>query len=73
MVTGFEPPSKIWSRVEGVPVDYITYSTKEEEKEKLISVLDSLFENHISPQKITILSPVRRENSIVNEIDKYEI
>ena len=72
-VTGFEPPSDIWSKVEGLPVEYLTYSSSDEKKEKLIDVLHSLIENHVSARKITILSPVKREKSIVNEIDEFVI
>lgn len=73
IVTGYEPPSDIWSKVDGIPVEYLTYSTDEEEKEKLTQVIYSLLKNHISPKMISILSPVKREKSIVSLIDEYDI
>lgn len=73
MVTGYEPPSDIWSKVEGVPVEYLTYSNDDEEKERLLSVINSLLKNHISPKMISILSPVKRESSVVSLIDEYDI
>ena len=43
------------------------------QKEKLESVLDSLVKEGIPEKNITILSPVRRENSVVSLIKKYSI
>ena len=73
MVTGYKPPSNIWSKVAGIPVEYLTYSNDEEEKEKLNQVISSLLNNHISPKMISILSPVKREKSIVSLIEEYDI
>ena len=73
MVTGFEPPTEVWSKVEGLPVSYLTYSSKEEEHEQVVSLLSSMFDNHISPEKITILSPVKREQSIIDTVSEYNI
>jgi len=72
-VTGFEAPSDIWTKVEGPPVNYITYKDAEDERTKLESIIDSLVENRVAQKKITILSPVKRENSVVSLIEKYEI
>lgn len=73
IVTDFKAPSEVWSKVDGMPVQYLTYSTKEEEKKCLVDAVKSLMENHISPKKISILSPQKREKSIIAEIDEYEI
>ena len=73
LVTGFQPPSEVWSKVTGMPVQYITYSNRNEEKAKLIEVIKSLLDAHISPKNISILSPVKKESSIVSEITEYEI
>jgi len=73
IITDFKAPSDVWSKVDGIPVQYLTYSTPEEEKMRLTDTIRSLMDNHISPKKISILSPKKRENSIVSEIDEYEI
>lgn len=73
LVTGFQPPSEVWSKVTGMPVQYITYSNRNEEKSKLIEAIKSLLDAHISPKNISILSPVKKESSIVSEITEYEI
>ena len=73
LVTGYKAVGGVWSKIDGIPVQYLTYSDREEEKEKLESTIRELIESHISPKNISILSPVRRENSIVSEIDSIEI
>lgn len=72
-VTGFDETAKLKTRVEGPPVNYLTYSTEEEQKQKLGNLLDKLYADHIEPEKITILSPRRREKSIVSKLAGYEI
>lgn len=69
LVTGFEPPSDVWSKVEGVPVEYITYSDEEEQAAKLSGLLASLAENNITPDRVTILSPLKKENSVIGSIE----
>lgn len=73
LVTDFKAPSDVWSIVDGAPVQYLTYSDRFEEKEKLVDTIRTLMDNHISPKKISILSPVKRENSIVSNVNEYEI
>ncbi|MCR5448346.1 MAG: NERD domain-containing protein [Solobacterium sp.] len=72
-ITGFEPPKEIWSKIEGIPVEYYVYSSREEEQTKLKSVISMLIENHISPARITILSPLKRDLSIVDTVSDYKI
>ena len=72
IVTGFEAPD-VWSNVDGVPVQYYSYSDPEEEKDRLLSILNELRDSHISSKQICILSPIKRENSIVSEITEFEI
>ena len=72
-ITGFEAPAGLWTKIEGPPVNYITYASPEEQRDKLIKLLDQLMDMHIEPGRITILSPHRRENSIVDLIDHPDI
>lgn len=73
-ITGFQRPSDLWTKVDGPPVNYITYSNMGDQKDKLESVLDSLvLKQHIPEKNITILSPVKRENSVVSLVSKYSI
>ena len=72
-VTGFDADIKLKTRVEGPPVNYLTYTTEEEQKLKLKNLLDMLYADHIGPEQITILSPRRREKSVVSKLMEYEI
>jgi hypothetical protein len=72
-VTGFHAPNELWTKVDGPPVNYITYSNADEQRERLQALLVSLLDNHIAEKKITILSPFKRENSIVSVIEGYDI
>lgn len=72
-VTGFKAPNNLWSKVDGPPVQYITWSTMENQCKKLRELLKQLADAHISPEQITILSPKRRSDSVVSMIDDYSI
>lgn len=72
-ITEFQQPPGMLIRIDGPPVHYITFSDLDNQKEKLESVLDSLVKEGIPEKNITILSPVRRENSVVSLIKKYSI
>lgn len=72
-VTGFKAPHDLWTKVDGPPVHYETWATMEGQAKKLKSVLKQLENSHIEPEKITILSPRKRENSVVSMLDEYSI
>lgn len=68
-VTGFKAPDDLWTKVDGPPVQYITWSTMEEQCKKLKALLERLADAHINPEEITILSPKRREDSVVSMLE----
>lgn len=72
-VTGFRSPSVLQAIVDGPPVNYITYETLDEEKSKLETLLTYLHGSNIDEKRITILSPYKRENSVVALVDGYNI
>jgi hypothetical protein len=72
-VTGYQPPSAVWTRVEGPPVNYVTYSDEHEGITKLQKILEDLIGSGIESGKITILSPVKRENSLTCGIRRLRI
>lgn len=72
-VTGFKAPNDLWTKVDGPPVQYITWSDKNEQCERLESLLKQLEEFHIAPETITILSPRKREDSVVSMVRNYVI
>ena len=73
LVTDFKAPSEVWSKVDGMPVQYITYRDREEEKAKLTDTIRTLMDSHVAAKKISILSPLKREKSIVSEVEEYDI
>lgn len=72
-VTGFSAPSDLWTRIDGPPVQYITWASMEEQHNKLNGLLRQLSDAHIHPEQITILSPRKREYSVVSMIEGYDI
>jgi hypothetical protein len=55
-VTGFEAPHGLWTKVDGPPVQYITWSTREDQCKKLKTLLNQLANAHINPEN-SILTP----------------
>ena len=72
-VTGFKAPNNLWTKVDGPPVQYITWATPESQKKKLQALLKQLSDAHINAEQITILSPKKREDSVVSMIEGYTI
>ncbi len=67
-ITGFED-TKYRLKIEGEKVDFYTWKTKLEQITKFDSILSSLINAKINLCDITILSPVVRSNTIINESD----
>jgi|GEM_PF-613373 len=72
-ITGFDSSAYLWTKVTGVPVEYKTYNTPEDELQILQAVLDKLIKDGVEPGKITILSPFKRESSVVSAVTRFEI
>ena len=72
-VTGFKAPSDLWTKVDGPPVQYVTWSNADEQLKKLKELLDSFKSDNIYPGDITILSPYKKENSIIETLKGYDI
>ena len=72
-VTGYIPPSEIWMKVDGPHVNYFTYDNEDDGGKCLSGIIEDLIGNGISSNKITILSPVKREKSMVGKVEKFKI
>lgn len=72
-ITGFKTPDDLWLKVDGMPVQYNTWETQEEEAEKLEAILQRLYKEGVNPELITVLSPKKREESIVSVIKGIDI
>lgn len=68
-VTGYED-KKYRLKIAGEKVDYYSWQTTEEEGKALKDILKELKRKGIASSTITILSPHKRENSVIDIIDK---
>ena len=59
--------------MDGPPVQYMTWSTMEGQCKKLKALLKKLEDSHIPPEQITILSPKKREDSVVSILEGYPV
>lgn len=72
-ITGLEPPKGLWTKVDGPPVQIVTWSSEDIQCKRLSEILDRLVKSDIYPEQITILSPKKREESIVSKLEGYKI
>ena len=72
-ITGFDNSNYLWTKIDGPPVNYLTYKNDKEQKEKLESILEKLRRDKVDCDKITILSPVKRENSVVSLLSSIKV
>lgn len=72
-ITGFDSGSYIWSEIEGAPVEHRVFNTQEEQKQQIKELIGKLIAEGISGENITILSPYKRENSVVSDITGIKI
>jgi hypothetical protein len=63
LVSGFETPPFLPAKVTGPPVEYLFFSTIEEERGLLAKAITNVLTEGVPAGSITILSPVVRENS----------
>ncbi|MGN0814746.1 MAG: AAA domain-containing protein [Candidatus Coproplasma sp.] len=70
----FELNSTTLKKDKNLPeVKYVTYKDEDEEARLLERELEGLIKAGISEDEITILSPFKRENSVVQKLKKYKI
>ena len=72
-ITGFDCGKDIWSKISGISVDHMTYSCDEKEIELFEHTVQKLLSDGIKPAEITVLSPLKKENSIVSQIKGVKI
>ncbi len=72
-LTGFENSDYLSSTIEGPPVYYEKYKSETEARDKLVLVIKRLMADGVACSNITILSPNKRENSIVSKVNEFNI
>lgn len=70
-ITGYDD-KKYRLKISGEPVDFFVWNTKEEQSNILIECIKKLKKKGFNASSIMILSPKRRENSIIDKYDKDE-
>ncbi|NCC73252.1 MAG: DUF2075 domain-containing protein [Sphingobacteriia bacterium] len=73
MISGFDNKAYLPSNIDGPPVQYETYDSEEEQIDKLRNLLKKLQDDGVNKQNITILSPCKRERSIVGKFSESQI
>ena len=73
LISGFQTQPFLLDYLEGGPVNYIFFDTKTDERIKLEDALNKVIENNTPLNNIVILSPNKFENSVVSELEKYNI
>ena len=68
-IVGIPDNSALEDTVGSPAVDHEIYSNVEDQKTKLIEIITGLIQKNISKKDIVILSPKKREDSVVNLID----
>ncbi len=61
------------TNIDGPPVNYITYNTAEEQKNKLSNLILKLKSEKLEESKIVILSPYKFQNSVVSLLTGFKI
>jgi KaiC/GvpD/RAD55 family RecA-like ATPase len=72
-LTRFDGFTYLKMKIDGPPVNYYTYKNEIEQKEKLEILFKKLVLEKIGLSKITVLSPVKRESSVVSTINGIKI
>ena len=72
-ITGFDSGREIWTKISGISVDHSTYSNEAEQTSLVEHTIHKLINDGIKHGEITILSPVKRENSVVSQIRNIKI
>lgn len=70
LLTGFDSPPFLPSKLEGPPVEYLFYEDNISAALIISKILDSLREERIPQGKVTILSPFKFTKSSVSGLDK---
>lgn len=72
-ITGFDSGKEVWNKIAGLSVDHTVFTDEEEELLYLNQIISKLKNDGIEPGEITILSPKKRENSIISQVSEIKI
>ena len=72
-ITGFDSGQEVWTKISGIAVDHSPYTNEEEQVSLIEQTIQRLINDGIKPGEITVLSPLKRENSIISQISNIKI
>ena len=72
-ITGFDSGKDVWNKIAGISVDHSGYDADDDHLSCLEKIIRKLMDDGIKPGEITILSPSRRENSIVSQLTGIKV
>jgi DNA helicase IV len=72
-ITGIQNPKDLWLKVDGMPVQYITWKSTEDEAIQLDKLLDKLYKSGVAQESITILSSKKKEDSVISTLNRKDI
>lgn len=73
LISGFEKQPFLLEHLEGIPVEYIFYKDKTDQKNLLAQQLQKLSECNLSLNELVIISPRKLENSCPHSISGFTI
>ena len=72
-ITGFDSGKDVWNKIAGISVDHSGYAADDDHLFCLEKTIRKLIDDGIKPGEITVLSPNRRENSIVSQLSSIKV
>jgi len=68
LLSGFAVPPFLPSNVEGAAVEYLFYADPEEQRRRLVALLNTLKQDGVPARAIHILAPVTRDQSVLAQL-----
>jgi superfamily I DNA/RNA helicase len=65
---GLENHGYLSNKIHGEPVSYYFFDDRKEESEKIENLINRIITSSVKPEGITILSPLRFENSVISQL-----
>ncbi len=73
LISGFDTPPFLLEYLEGIPVEYIFYNDRVNQRQILIEQLEKFSNNNIPINELVIISPKKIESSCIESIPGYTI
>jgi len=71
LICDLEKTTYLPNNLDGLPVEYYFYDNENDELEKFKNILAKLKKQKIANNRITLLSPVKYEHSVISKLDRH--